>query len=255
MCRDQMVGAEGVFNREQKQMTERLCFAAQPPVSVAIQNSDVRFPIHRIFCVGRNYHAHAVEMGVTVDKATTQPFYFNKHPSAIIESGSDIAYPPETSNYHFEMELVVALGAGGFQVSETAAIDLVYGYAAGLDMTRRDLQQRAKDNAHPWDLGKDFEQAAVISPLVIKREDALLQQGSIELSVNQSMKQSSNLSLMIWSVAELVCDLSRYYRLLPGDLIYTGTPEGVGPVLPGDCLEGRIEGVGQVVANITAPAV
>ena len=237
-------------------MTVGLCFAAQPPVSVAIQNSDVRFPVHRIFCVGRNYLAHAAEMGVTVNKATTQPFYFNKHPSAIAESGSGIAYPPETSNYHFEMELVVALGAGGFQVPETAAIDLVYGYAAGLDMTRRDLQQRAKDHAHPWDLGKDFEQAAVISPLVIKLEGApLLQQGAIELSVNESVKQSSNLSLMIWSVAELISDLSRYYRLLPGDLIYTGTPEGVGPVSPGDCLEGRIEGIGQVVANITGPIV
>ena len=153
------------------------------------------------------------------------------------------------------MELVVALGAGGFRVSETAAIDLVYGYAAGLDMTRRDLQQRAKVHAHPWDLGKDFEQAAVISPLVIKPEGApLLQQGAIELSVNESVKQSSNLSLMIWSVAELISDLSRYYRLLPGDLIYTGTPEGVGPVVPGDSLQGHIQGVGQVVANITAQA-
>ena len=153
------------------------------------------------------------------------------------------------------MELVVALRAGGFGVSKAEAIDLVYGYAAGLDMTRRDLQQRAKDYAHPWDLGKDFEQAAIISPLVIKPEGApLLQQGAIALSVNQSVKQSSNLSLMIWSVAELISDLSRYYRLLPGDLIYTGTPEGVCPVLPGDSLKGHIEGVGQVVANITAPA-
>ena len=236
-------------------MTQRLCFAAQPAVTVTIQDSDARFPVHRIFCVGRNYHAHAAEMGVTVDKATTQPFYFNKHPSTIAESGSDITYPPETSNYHFEMELVVALRAGGFGVSKAEAIDLVYGYAAGLDMTRRDLQQRAKDHAHPWDLGKDFEQAAIISPLVIKPEGApLLQQGAIALSVNQSVKQSSNLSLMIWSVAELISDLSRYYRLLPGDLIYTGTPEGVGPVLPGDSLKGHIEGVGQVVANITAPA-
>ena len=236
-------------------MTETLCFASQPLVTVAIQASQLRFPVHRIFCVGRNYHAHAAEMGVTVDKATTQPFYFNKHPSAIAESGAEIPYPPETSNYHFEMELVVALGAGGFQVSEAAAIDLVYGYAAGLDMTRRDLQQRAKDHAHPWDLGKDFEQAAVISPIVVKDERALLQQGAIELSVNQSMKQSSDLSLMIWSVPELISDLSRYYRLLPGDLIYTGTPEGVGPVVPGDCLRGHIEGVGQVVANIVTPAV
>jgi len=236
-------------------MTETLCFASQPPVTVAIQASQLRFPVHRIFCVGRNYHAHAAEMGVTVDKATTQPFYFNKHPSAIAESEAEIPYPPETSNYHFEMELVVALGAGGFQVSEAAAIDLVYGYAAGLDMTRRYLQQRAKDHAHPWDLGKDFEQAAVISPIVVKDERALLQQGAIELSVNQSMKQSSDLSLMIWSVPELISDLSRYYRLLPGDLIYTGTPEGVGPVVPGDCLKGLIEGVGQVVANIVTPAV
>jgi len=234
-------------------MTEILCFAPHPAVSVAIQGSQARFPVHRIFCVGRNYHAHAAEMGVTVDKATTQPFYFNKHPSAIAESGADIPYPPETSNYHFEMELVVALGAGGFQVSEAAAAGLVYGYAAGLDMTRRDLQQRAKDHAHPWDLGKDFEQAAIISPIVIKPEGAQLQQGAIELRVNQTMKQSSNLSLMIWSVAELISDLSRYYRLLPGDLIYTGTPDGVGPVVPGDCLTGHIEGVGRVVANITAP--
>ena len=235
-------------------MSETLCFGSQPPVSVPIAGSQTRFPGHRIFCVGRNYHAHAAEMGVTIDKATTQPFYFNKHPCAIAQSGADIAYPPETHNYHFEMELVVALGAGGFDVSEAAAVDLVYGYAAGLDMTRRDLQQRAKDHAHPWDLGKDFEQSAVISPIVMKPEGALLQQGAIELCVNGLIKQSSNLSLLIWSVAELISDLSRYYRLLPGDLIYTGTPEGVGPVVPGDCLKGHIEGVGRVTANITAPA-
>ncbi|MGB1189520.1 MAG: fumarylacetoacetate hydrolase family protein [Pseudomonadales bacterium] len=231
-------------------MSELYCFEPQPQVSVPIIGSDQRFPVHRIFCVGRNYHAHAAEMGVTVDKSTAQPFYFNKHPSAIVETGSTLAYPPETANYHYEMELVVALGSGGFRLGAEQADELILGYAAGLDMTRRDLQQRAKDSAHPWDLGKDFEQAAVIGPIRRKAETGLIQTGTISLSVNGDVRQQSSLDLMIWTVAELIADLSRYYVLMPGDLIYTGTPEGVGPVTPGDQLSGSIEGVGEISCTI-----
>ena len=234
-------------------MSEPYCFEPQPRVSIPVSESDQRFPVHRVFCVGRNYHAHAAEMGVTIDKSAAQPFYFNKHPSAIIETGSTLTYPLETANYHFEMELVLALSSGGFCVSPEEASTLVYGYAAGLDMTRRDLQQRAKDAAHPWDLGKDFEQAAVIGAIQRKTEPHLIDSGGIRLSVNGAVRQHATLDLMIWSAAELIADLSRYYVLMPGDLIYTGTPEGVGPVTPGDELKGSVEGVGEVCCTIGSP--
>ena len=235
-------------------MTETFCFAPEPRTSVSIVGQPDRFPVHRIFCVGRNYHAHAAEMGVSVDKAATQPFYFNKHPSAVLASGSLMNYPPQTSDLHHEMELVVALGGDGFEVSVTEASDLIFGYAAGLDMTRRDLQQRAKDRSHPWDLGKDFEQAAILGAICEKAEVEPLTGGAITLCVNGETRQSSDLSLMIWNVAELISDLSRYYRLRPGDVLFTGTPEGVGPVKTGDQLSGSIEGVGIVEVTIGSDA-
>ena len=225
-----------------------------PPVcSLPVRGSDARLPVRRIFCVGRNYHAHALEMGNPIDKATMRPFYFLKDPGSLVESGAAVAYPPGTRNYHFEMELVVALSAAGFRVAPADAGRLIYGYAAGLDMTRRDLQQIAREQGRPWDLGKNFEQGAVCGEIVPATALGVLDKGGIELQVNGETKQRSELSLMIWNISEIIADLSTYYHLQAGDLIYTGTPEGVGAVQPGDRISGHIEGVGEVALHIGAP--
>ena len=217
-----------------------------PPVhSVAVRGQQSRLPVNRIFCVGRNYHAHAIEMGRPVEKATGKPFYFTKAASALAESGATVPYPPGTKNFHYEMELVVAIGSAGFRVTEADAHKLIYGYACGLDMTRRDLQLEAREQGRPWDLGKDVENSAVIAEIV-PAAGQVLGAGEISLSVNGTVKQSANLNQLIWSIPELIADLSSFYHLEPGDLIYTGTPEGVGPVLAGDRIEGRIEGVGEI---------
>ena len=221
--------------------------SAQP--SLSIEGRTERYPVGRIFCVGRNYHAHAVEMGRPVDKAAERPFYFTKTPSALVESGATVAYPPQTGNYHYEMELVLAIGKAGFQVPAEQAHELVFGYACGLDMTRRDLQLVARDKGRPWDLGKDFEQSAVASGIV-PMPGVVLERGDIELSVNGQTKQKSDLDKLIWNIREILADLSLFYHLQPGDLIYTGTPEGVGAVVPGDRIEGRVEGVGTIALNI-----
>ena len=224
-----------------------------PPVcSLPVRGSDARLPVRRIFCVGRNYHAHALEMGNPIDKATMRPFYFLKDPGSLVESGTTVAYPPGTRNYHFEMELVVALSAAGFRVAPADAGRLIYGYAAGLDMTRRDLQQIAREQGRPWDLGKNFEQGAVCGEIVPATALGVLDKGGIELQVNGETKQRSELSLMIWNISEIIADLSTYYHLQAGDLIYTGTPEGVGAVQPGDRISGHIEGVGEVALHIGA---
>ena len=225
-----------------------------PPVySLAVRGNDARYPVARIFCVGRNYHAHAVEMGVPVDKATAQPFYFNKSASTLVDSGATVPYPCGTSNYHHEMELVVAIGAPAFRVAEADAAGLIYGYAAGLDMTRRDLQLVAREQGRPWDLGKDFELSAVCSAIVPIGKLGVLGTGAITLAVNGQQRQSADLSQLIWSIPELIADLSKFYHLQPGDLIYTGTPEGVGAVKSGDRITGYIEGVGDVSLNIGQP--
>ncbi|MDP2256375.1 MAG: fumarylacetoacetate hydrolase family protein [Polaromonas sp.] len=222
------------------------------PASLPVRGIDARFPVKRIFCVGRNYHAHAVEMGRPVDKATAKPFYFTKSPSTLVESGATVPYPAGTSNYHFEMELVVAIGAAGFRVSEADALGLIYGYAAGLDMTRRDLQLVARDQGRPWDLGKDFEKSAVCAEIVPVGELGVLTSGAISLQVNGETRQTSDLSQLIWNIPELLADLSQYYHLAPGDLIYTGTPEGVGAVKTGDTITGHVAGVGDVALSIGA---
>lgn len=221
-----------------------------PPVeSLPIRGRSERFPVRRLFFVGRNYHAHAAEMGVTVDKSTERPFYFTKAPSTLTPSGATVPYPPQTKNYHHEMELVVALGGGGFGVRQDDAARLIYGYACGLDMTRRDLQFAARDKGRPWDLGKDFEHASVCSEIV-PMPGQVIGQAALSLEVNGTVKQSSNVDKLIWNIPELIADLSLYYHLQPGDLIYTGTPEGVGPVVAGDRLQGRIEGVGEITLQI-----
>ncbi len=222
-----------------------------PPAvqSLAIRGKDERFPINRIFCVGRNYHAHAVEMGRPVDKSIEHPFYFTKSPQTLVDSGATVTYPPRTINYHYEMELVVAIGKEGFKVTEAQANELIYGYAAGLDMTRRDLQLVARDKGRPWDTGKDIEQGAVCTEIV-PMQGVVVEQAAIALEVNGQTKQSSNVDKLIWNIREIIADLSTYYHLHPGDLIYTGTPEGVGAVVPGDMITGRVEGIAEITLHI-----
>ncbi len=201
------------------------------------------YPVRRIFCVGRNYVEHAREMGSEVDREA--PFYFMKAAEAIVPSGATIPYPPGTADLHHEMELVVAIGAPAFQVPAEAAAAAVFGYAAGLDLTRRDLQAAAKAKQRPWDLGKNFENAAPIGAITPAAGFALGKQ-RITLSVNGVTRQDATLADLVWSVPELVAHLSRYYHLGPGDLIYTGTPAGVGAIHEGDVLHGSIDGLAPV---------
>jgi len=228
----------------------RYLFAPPEPVSLPIQGSDARYPIRRIFCVGRNYHAHAVEMGRPVDKATMEPFYFLKNASAAVESGATVPYPAGTANYQHEIELVVAIGAEGFRVAEADAERLIYGYCVGLDMTRRDLQFKARDLGRPWDLSKNFENAAVFSAIVPRGNLGVLKTGAISLQVNGETRQHADLGKMIWDIPELLADLSKFYHLQPGDLILTGTPEGVGPLQAGDRINGHIDRVGELELHI-----
>jgi fumarylpyruvate hydrolase len=234
-------------------MTQTVNYLFAPPAVAAlpIRDRDEQFPIRRIFCVGRNYEAHAREMGVAVDREA--PFYFTKAACHTLPSGSAVAYPPGTANYHYELELVVAIGKAGFRIDPSEALDHVFGYACGLDMTRRDLQLQARDKQRPWDLGKDFEDSAVLSEIVPATAIGHPASGKIVLKVNGVVKQDADVSLLIHPVSALVAHLSRYYHLQAGDLIYTGTPEGVGPVGVGDRIEGSIEGVGTISLAIADP--
>jgi fumarylpyruvate hydrolase len=242
----------GQIRRNATQYQERLVspylFAPLAPVAAPIRGRAERFPLRRIFCVGRNYEAHAREMGGPIERDA--PFYFTKASEHYVASGSTIAYPPGTKNYHYEMELVVAVGKAGFQIPEAQALDYVFGYACGLDMTRRDLQSVAKEKQRPWDIGKDVEQSAVLGEIAPASDVGHPTHARIELRVNGETKQSSDISQLIHSVPAVIAHLSQYYHLQPGDLIYTGTPEGVGPVKPGDRLDGSIEGVGTVATEI-----
>jgi len=223
-------------------------FDLPPLPQVPVVGSDATYPVRRIFCVGRNYAAHAAEMGVEVDREA--PFYFTKTPWAICHSGTSIPYPLETENYHYEMEFVVAIGKPAFRVAQADAMDVVFGYGCGLDMTRRDLQLAARAKQRPWDLGKDVEASAVIAALTPAAEFTIGAQ-RIALSVNGETKQDATLADLIWSVPELIAHLSRFYHLQPGDLIYTGTPAGVGPVVAGDTIEGTIDGLAPVAPSLT----
>ena len=206
-----------------------------------------RFPGRRIYCVGRNYAEHAREMGADPDREL--PFFFCKPADAVVTGGADMPYPTMTSNLHHEMELVAAIGRGGADIPQAEALAHVWGYAAGLDMTRRDLQNQAKKEGKPWDMGKGFDHSAPIGDLVpAAKVDPT--KGRIELRVNGAVRQTSDLSKLIWSVAETVAYLSKLVRLEPGDLIFTGTPEGVAAVVRGDLLEGIVEGVGSVRTRI-----
>ena len=231
--------------------TQTTSYLWTPPAvqSVAVRGTTERLPVNRLFFVGRNYHAHAVEMGKPVDKSVERPFYFTKAPQTLTPSGATVAYPPETANYHFEMELVLAIGTAGFRISQADAHKHIYGYACGLDMTRRDLQLVARDKGRPWDLGKDVENSSVCSEIV-PMPGVVIDQADLSLSVNGQVKQHSNVDKLIWNIREIIADLSLFYHLQPGDLIYTGTPEGVGAVVSGDQIEGQIEGVGTVSLKV-----
>ncbi len=226
----------------------RYLFEPAPPAGVEIAGSDVLFPVNRIFCVGRNYAAHVREMGF--DPEREEPCYFTKSNRCIAPSGSEIPYPPATQDYQHEIELVVAIGEPGHELAERDALSVVYGYACGLDMTRRDLQVASRESKGPWDIGKDFENAAVISPIRPAAKIGHPASGRIELSVNGEKRQDSDLGNLIWPVPGIIAHLSRYYRFVPGDLVYTGTPDGVGPVSPGDRVTGSIAGVGNVSLTI-----
>ncbi|MBO3762000.1 fumarylacetoacetate hydrolase family protein [Ciceribacter sp. L1K22] len=211
---------------------------------VPIKGREDGYPVHRIFCVGRNYAAHAAEMGNEVDRE--EPFYFTKPATALTLSGASIAYPPGTRDLHHEVELVVAIGQPAFRVKVEEAAYAVFGFAVGLDMTRRDLQNKAKEKRQPWDLSKAFEQSAIISEIAAAEDVGNIEKPRVWLTVNDALRQEGLISDMVWSVPEIISHLSHFYHLAPGDLIYTGTPSGVGAVVAGDRLHGGIDGVGTV---------
>lgn len=223
-------------------------FAPPPIQAIPIFGSDKLFPVNRIFCVGRNYEAHAKEMGVEVDREA--PFYFTKSPASLVMAEGSINYAKRTENYHYEMELILAIGTAGLNVGLEDAESLIFGCAAGLDMTRRDLQNNNKKQGRPWDTGKDVEESAVITPIRPIAEVPSVATARIHMSQNGEIKQDSDLNLMVWSVPEIIADLSSLYHLQAGDLIYTGTPAGVGPVQPGDVLSGGVDGIADFTVSI-----
>ena len=227
---------------------------AVPPAPIQalpIDGSDEQFPVNRIFCVGRNYAAHAREMGKDPDRDL--PFFFMKPANATVAVAGDdtaIPYPPKTANFHHEIELVVAIGKGGANIPVGQALDHVFGYAVGLDMTRRDVQLEARDKGRPWEFGKSFAKSAPIGPVFRATEVGHVSEGAIAVTVNGEPRQHSDISKLIWSVAESIAYLSEFDTLEPGDIIMTGTPEGVNAVLPGDLMVGSIAGLGQIRVRV-----
>ena len=222
-----------------------------PPIpSIPVVGEAARYPIRRIFCVGRNYAAHAAEMGIEVDRE--KPFYFTKSAASAILTGATAPYPPGTDNYHYEMELAVAMGAPAFRVSVADAMSKVYGFGCALDMTRRDLQLSERAHQRPWDLGKDVENSAVFAPITKAEAFGPVAGQRIHLELNGDVRQDATLTELIWSVPEIISHLSGFYHLQPGDLIMTGTPAGVGAVKPGDVLTGGIDGLEPIALTIGA---
>jgi fumarylpyruvate hydrolase len=226
-----------------------ILFPTPAPVLLPMRDGSGFYPVSRIFCVGRNYADHAREMGHEVDREA--PFYFTKSPAHLMLSGQPMRYPPGTADLHHEVEFVVALGAEAEAVGTDAALNAVFGYAVGLDMTRRDLQGQAKDKRRPWDTGKDFEQSAIVAPLSRAGEFGKPGPQRIELALNGEPVQRAHLADMVWSVPEIIAHLSTLYHLRAGDLIFTGTPAGVGAVRPGDRLHGEIDGLAPVEVTIS----
>lgn len=222
-------------------------FPPAPVVSVPVVGSGERFPVHRIYCVGRNYEEHAKEMGFT---GREPPFFFMKPADAVVlappGATTDLPYPSLTANLHHEIELVVAIGKGGRNIQAADALAHIYGYAVGLDMTRRDLQNDMKKQGRPWCIGKGFDHSAPIGPITPAAQAGDVSQAGIWLQVNGADRQRSQVSQLIWNIAETIEHLSAAWELVPGDLIYTGTPEGVGAVVRGDVLEGGVDGLGSI---------
>lgn len=227
-------------------------FPPPPAATVPIAGSAGRFPVHRIYCVGRNYAEHAREMGNVPEKGAA-PVFFMKPADAVVTDGRDPLFPSATQNLHHEVELVIALSGGGADVDPAQALDLVYGYAVGVDLTRRDLQAAAKAKGNPWDIAKGFDDSAPISAIVPAAGRHPIDE-RLWLAVNGVGKQSAAVSEMLWTVPEIIAELSRLYRLQPGDLIYTGTPAGVGPLQPGDRVECRLEGWAELVFTMVPRA-
>lgn len=217
---------------------------APKQASVAVAGSSDRFPVRRIYCVGRNYVAHVREMGG--DEQRDPPIFFQKPSDAVIDSGGTVPYATITENFHHEMELVIGLKSGGYNIAEKDALDHIWGYGCALDMTRRDIQGDGK----PWEIGKSFDQACPCGPLSPVSKVGHIDKGAIRLTVNGETKQESDLSLLIWRVPEIIANLSTYFELMPGDLILTGTPHGVGPVQVGDVLVGTIDGLEPLTVTI-----
>lgn len=231
-----------------------MTYVIQPPAqaSLPVAGSDQQFPVRRVYCVGRNYAAHAREMGFDPDREP--PFFFCKPADAVVPVAKgqvlELDYPVETSNYHYEIELVVAIGKGGRDITQEQASEHVWGYAVGLDMTRRDRQMQMREMGRPWELGKAFDRSAPIGPLHPASQVGHPQHAGIWLQVNGTDKQRSDIDKLIWSVPETIAYLSRFFELQPGDLIMTGTPEGVGPVVKGDLMVGGVDGLGEIQARV-----
>lgn len=221
-------------------------YVIDPPAvpTVAVHGDSARFPVRRIFCVGRNYAAHAREMGHDPDR--DPPFFFTKPADAVVDDGATVPYPPETEDFHYEIELVVAMGRTAFQVPVDSALDHVYGYAVGIDLTRRDLQMAAREKGRPWDWGKAFDASAPCAPLRTVADVGHPDSGRIWLAVNGDVKQDADLKELIWNVPEIISICSHAMVLQPGDLIYTGTPAGVGPIVTGDEVTGGIDSLGDI---------
>ena len=226
-------------------------FVIPPPAqpSVAVAGSEQRFPVHRIYCIGLNYADHVREFGRDPERAP--PVFFMKPADAVVDNGAAVPYPPATTNFHYEIELVVALARGGRDIAARDALGLVFGYAAGNDLTRRDLQSAAKERGEPWDTSKGFDCSAPVAALR-PVSAGHVSRGRIWLSVNGAVRQESDLSRMLWDVPQIIAALSRLYELRAGDLIFTGTPSGIGALKPGDRLEGGIEGL-ELLRNTIAP--
>lgn len=218
-----------------------------PRISAPIKNTDALFPVRRIYCIGRNYADHAIEMGHDPDREL--PFFFQKNPDNLDFSGT-FTYPEKSHDVHYEMELVIAIGKGGKDISLASAVNHVYGYALGLDMTRRDLQGEMKKMGRPWEIGKAFEKSAPMAPIIPASDLGHPVQGLIDLKVNGVLKQKGDLNQMIWKTADMISYLSTYYELAAGDLIMSGTPAGVGPIVKGDIMTGSIAGMGELLVTV-----
>ncbi len=229
-----------------------MAYVLAPPATVCVPVHGTKdlFPVRRIFCVGRNYAAHAREMGHDPDREP--PFFFTKPADAVVDSGATIPYPPETNNLHYEIELIVAIGREAFDIDRDHALEIVFGYGVGIDLTRRDQQFAARDKGRPWDWGKAFDQSAPIAP-IHRIDGEHPAKGCIWLAVNGDVKQSADLSELIWSVPDIIAILSRSMVLKPGDIIMTGTPAGVGAIVAGDIVTGGVEGFGTISITIGAP--